>query len=166
MTVQSMLVCGLGSVAVVYLRKSLLHLVRHRHELLCFAVIALPFNGEDDRLDLGLPAKVFNSPAARQVRRGLDSYFALARTGAAHDLKRLAGLLLRLGQAALAALGGREGALAGDSNLVRTVLSSVGAALVAVRAVAATASNTTTTHPTRSAAPRGRGVPVRFAGAR
>jgi hypothetical protein len=37
---------------------------------------------------------------------------------------------------------------------------------VAVRAVAATASNTTATHPTRSAVPRGRGVPVRPAGAR
>lgn len=62
---------------------------------------------------------MFHSPDAPQVRRGLDGYFLRARTGAAHDLKRLAGLLLRLGQAALVALGGREAALAGDSNLVR-----------------------------------------------
>jgi hypothetical protein len=161
LAVQSMLVCGLRAVAVVYLRKSLLHHVRHRH-LLCFAVIALPLKRQDLRLDLGLPAKVFESPPAPKVRRDLQIYFAHARTGAAHDLKRLAGLLLRLGQAALAALGGREGVLTGDSNLVRAV----GAALVAVRAVAATASNTTATHPTRSAVPRGRGVPVRPAGAR
>ena len=119
MAVQSMLVCGLGSVAVVYLRKSLLHHVHHRPELLFFAVIALPFKAADLRLDFGLPAKVFESPAAPSVRRDLQRYFAHARTGAAHDLKRLAWLLVRLGQAALVALGGREGALAGNSNLVR-----------------------------------------------